>query len=346
MIRSGIAGRERAVDQVDHALARLGARVDGGRRHAVEHRPARGRDVDRAEEPGVGGDRRIDQRLDRVVHRRQQRGPDEVEPGAHLGRAARSRAHISSPRTAILDPKHLLVGDLVGVEAILDLVDAGRDGGDAGARHPLRVVEQRVARRQHEGAAVLLAQRLEALHAEPVRRHLGAQVVQALVRHLAVEQDQVEHVLLDRARPGRAAPAGCAAPPGRCGHGRDRRSRRGARCWSPSATTSPSRKTGSTITMSGRCVPPPVYASLPTKMSPGANLRQRVARRHVLDHAHQRAEVHRDVHRLASVRPARVEETPWSCRAAPSRWSSRRRAPASRPSPRRSRRARCRSPPR
>ena len=44
------------------------------------------------------------------------------------------------------------------------------------------------------------AQRLTALDAEPVRRHLRAQVGQALARHLAVEQDQLLHVLLQLAR--------------------------------------------------------------------------------------------------------------------------------------------------
>ena len=39
-----------------------------------------------------------------------------------------------------------------------------------------------------------------------------------------------------------------------------------------------------------------------------ADLRQRMPRRHVLDHAHQRAEVHRDVHRLAQRAAARVEQ--------------------------------------
>ena len=45
----------------------------------------------------------------------------------------------------------------------------------------------------------LAAQRLEALHADAVGRHLGAQVGQALARHLAVQQDQVLHVLLQLA---------------------------------------------------------------------------------------------------------------------------------------------------
>ena len=42
-------------------------------------------------------------------------------------------------------------------------------------------------------------QRLEPFHAEAVGRHLCAQVGQALARHLAVEQDQVQHVLLQLA---------------------------------------------------------------------------------------------------------------------------------------------------
>jgi hypothetical protein len=37
---------------------------------------------------------------------------------------------------------------------------------------------------------------LNALHAEAVRRHLRPQVRQPLTRHLAIEQDQLLHVLL------------------------------------------------------------------------------------------------------------------------------------------------------
>ena len=39
-----------------------------------------------------------------------------------------------------------------------------------------------------------------------------------------------------------------------------------------------------------------------------AHVRERMACRHVLDHAHQRAEMHRDVHRLAQRAAAAVEE--------------------------------------
>ena len=85
------------------------------------------------------------------------------------------------------------------VEHVLEAVGAVGHGGDAGAHLALGVVQQRLAGREHRRGAVLRAQRLEALHAEPVRRHLRAQIGQALARHLAVEQDQVQHVLLQLA---------------------------------------------------------------------------------------------------------------------------------------------------
>jgi hypothetical protein len=61
------------------------------------------------------------------------------------------------------------------------------------------------------------------------------------------------------------------------------------------ATSTPSTNTGSARTMSLRCVPPPVYASLPMKTSPGRELRDRAALEDVRDDAHQRAEMDRDV---------------------------------------------------
>jgi hypothetical protein len=61
--------------------------------------------------------------------------------------------------------------------------------------------------------------------------------------------------------------------------------------------------------MSGKCVPAARVRVVADEDVARANLRQRMPRRHVLDHAHQRAEVHRDVHRLAQRAAARVEET-------------------------------------
>ena len=71
----------------------------------------------------------------------------------------------------------------------------------AGAHLALGVIQQRFAGREYGFDAVLGAERLEALHAEAVRRHLGAQIRQALARHLAVQQDQVQDVLLQLASP-------------------------------------------------------------------------------------------------------------------------------------------------
>ena len=70
---------------------------------------------------------------------------------------------------------------------------------DGRAHLALGVVHQRRAGRQHRLGAVFRGQRLEAFHADPVGRHLRAQVGQPFARHLAVQQDQVLDIPLQLA---------------------------------------------------------------------------------------------------------------------------------------------------
>ena len=85
--------------------------------------------------------------------------------------------------------------ELVALVDVLERIDAGGDGADAGARQAFGVIEQRIAGRQQQVLAVAVAEALEALDALAVGGHLRAQVVQALARHLQVEQHEIEDVL-------------------------------------------------------------------------------------------------------------------------------------------------------
>ncbi len=104
--------------------------------------------------------------------------------------------------------------------------------------------------------AVFVAECGEAFDAEAVRGHLRAQVRQALARDLAVEQHEVEHVLIERAGAVEA-------------HGRDAQTflvdmgvASVGEVGVVGEVNGPRNEgiadeTGSARTMSGRCVPPP-----------------------------------------------------------------------------------------
>ena len=85
------------------------------------------------------------------------------------------------------------LGIVVGVGKA---VGAVRQCRDAGAHLALGIVLQGVADGEHRLGAVFAAQRLHALHAQPVRRHLRPQIGLPLARDLAVEQDQLLYVAL------------------------------------------------------------------------------------------------------------------------------------------------------
>ena len=84
-------------------------------------------------------------------------------------------------------------GIVVGVG---EAIGAVRQGRDPGAHLALGIVLQGLTDREHGLGAVFATQRLHALHAETVRRHLRPQIGQPLARDLAIEQDQLLHVLL------------------------------------------------------------------------------------------------------------------------------------------------------
>ena len=198
MTRSGTGLRQRAQDHVGDALAGLQAAVDRGGRQAVQDAALGRGDLQRPRQAGVGRDARVEHRLHDVVGRGEQRGVGHVDAGAHLlGRVEGERHLLALHRH--LDGHRQQARHLLVVEHVLEAPGAVGHGGDGRAHLALGVVHQRRARLQHRLGAVLGGQRLEALHADAVGRHLGAQVGQPLGGHLAVQQDQVLHVLLQLA---------------------------------------------------------------------------------------------------------------------------------------------------
>ena len=87
------------------------------------------------------------------------------------------------------------------VEPVGEAVGAIGDGCDPGAHLALGIVQELLAGRAHHVAPVFLAQRRHAHDAQPVGGHLRAQVGEPLARHLAVQQDQRLHVLLQHTFP-------------------------------------------------------------------------------------------------------------------------------------------------
>ena len=87
----------------------------------------------------------------------------------------------------------------IAFELILETINAVGDSCDACTHAPLGIVEQFVEGAGQQRQSVALTQRLEALYAEPIGCDLRTKVGAALVRHLAVKQDQVEHFLLNGA---------------------------------------------------------------------------------------------------------------------------------------------------
>ena len=220
--------RQRAVDQVDDALAGRDAAVDRGRMRAVEDRAFGRGDGQRPREAGIRQDGRIDHRLDRVIDGREQRRVGHVDAGAHLRRAFEVQPHlVAGDRDGHRDRQHAV--DLRIVEDVVEAVDAVRDRGDAGAHLALGVVLQRLAGGEHgvacriwrtaPGSAARRAGWPPSARAGPTgaRAAPGSSAGSGRARPSAAR------------RRGRAGSAGCAGLPDRCGRGRDRRSRRGAR---------------------------------------------------------------------------------------------------------------------
>ncbi len=160
--------------------------------------PSRCGDAERPRQAGVGRDGGIDHRLHDVVGGGEQRRVGHVDAGAHLLGGVEAERH-GIALHGDLDRERQQARHLLVVEHVLEAPGAVGHGGDGRAHLALGIVHQRLARLQHRLGAVLRRQRLETFYADAVGGHLGAQVGQALARHLAVQQDQVLHVALQLA---------------------------------------------------------------------------------------------------------------------------------------------------
>ncbi len=153
-------------------------------------------DVDRPVHAGVRQDRRVDDDLHRVVAGRQQRRPNHIQPGPHLGRVA---AEIEVNLITLDGDRNLefelLCAKRLTIEVVGETIGPIRNLGDAGAGLPFGVVEQGIASLLDRISAVAFAQPLHPAHPEPVGGELGAQIAESLVRHLTVEQDEFENIL-------------------------------------------------------------------------------------------------------------------------------------------------------
>src|SRR5215469_10024355 len=93
-----------------------------------------------------------------------------------------------------LDANRQLVVDLRIVEHVGKAIDAVWYGSDSGPHLALGIIEQRVASREHSGNPVFRAQRLEALHADPVRLRPFASIRYSLAGDGRVDQGEDEVV--------------------------------------------------------------------------------------------------------------------------------------------------------
>ena len=228
MTRSGMACGQRAHHHVGDALAGLQAAVDRGGVRAVQDAALGRGDAERPRQAGIGRNAGIEHRLHDVVDGREQRGVGHVDAGAHLVRRVEGERHgIALHRH--LDGERQELRHLLVVEHVLEAPGAVGHGGDGGAHLALGVVHQRLAGAQHRRAC-RTSRRAPGSAARrrgwPPSARAGRTGARAAPGSSAGSGPARRPAARRR---GRAAPAGCAGPPGRYGHGRGRRSRHGGR---------------------------------------------------------------------------------------------------------------------
>ena len=183
-------GRQRAQDEVGHALARLRPPRDRRGRPRVHERALGRRDVDRPVEAAVGRDLRVQHRL------QDEREIDDVDVAGDLRAGAGEVQRDPVARHREADPqRHRRPADAVVVHPVLEGVHAV---GNAANRRPdpaLAVGERGVHRGDARVPAIALHELLQASGPEPIRGELRAEVGAPLPGEAEVEQDQLHHVL-------------------------------------------------------------------------------------------------------------------------------------------------------
>ncbi len=186
---------QRAQDQIGDPLTGLYPPIDRRRMGAVQDRAVGRRHVDGTGQPGIGQNAGVDHRFHNVIDRRQQRRARHVDGGADLRRGfERQGQRIACHRQG--DGQGDRIVEIEIVEHILEPPAPIGQGSDTRAHLALGIIQQRLARGQHDVDPMALAQFGEPLHAHPVRRHLRAQIRQTFARDLAIQQDQLLDIFL------------------------------------------------------------------------------------------------------------------------------------------------------
>ena len=188
--------REGAEHHVGDALARLRAPRHRRRRPRIDDAALGRGHRDRAIEAAIGRDAGIERRLERVVHRGEEREVHHVDVARALRPAAREveRERIAALRDRDRDGNRL-GRDAVVVHGIGVAVHAVGQRGDRGADLALAIGQRLRARRLHGGHAVAVDQLAEPSLTEPVGGDLRPEVAPALVRQGEVGEEQLHHVL-------------------------------------------------------------------------------------------------------------------------------------------------------
>ena len=143
-----------SLNDVRNALTRCNAAIDGGRMTTIEQRPFGRRYGQGAGQTGIGQDGRVDDRFDRVVTGRQERGVDDIEAGPDLGRRVKGQVHVAAADGDLNAERHVALDD-IAVENVAERIGAVGRCLDSGAHLPFGIVQKRIPGCQHLAGAVL-----------------------------------------------------------------------------------------------------------------------------------------------------------------------------------------------
>ena len=185
---------------VRDALRGVAASCAGGGLCAAEDAARAALDVYRPVISSVGGKRRVDDAAYRVVDRCAQRAERQVYRALYLvGVVGEVELYVLVLYRNLDVELYRVAPEAVGIEVILKFVRAVGNRGKSHAYLSLGVVEQLLHAERDGLLAVLGADVFHALHALLVAGELGVEVSEPDVAHAAVEQYQIQYVLVELA---------------------------------------------------------------------------------------------------------------------------------------------------
>lgn len=137
----------------------------------------------------------------RKVDRRQKRRANHVDRRTHLRWCVRKIEEYLFAANIDCDFEIENLVDEIGIERVPETIRAIRYQRDAGARSTLRGLKRFVRGFRDGFGPVFVTGVLISAHAQAVCGHLCAQVIDPPARHLAIEKDEMLHVLLQRPCP-------------------------------------------------------------------------------------------------------------------------------------------------